>query len=84
MGEGGDLVGEGTATSCFGVATTALDFVFGGHVSYLGFFVTKDGFEVHFAELGLVGEDFATGFESGNLSVVCLGSGMCEKVVHLV
>ena len=64
MGEGGDLVGEGPTASCFGVGAASLDFVFGAEVAYFGVFVAEDGFEMHFPELGLVGEDFAAGFES--------------------
>ncbi len=39
--------------------------MFGAEVAYFGIFVAEDGLEVHFAQLGLVGEDFAARFESG-------------------
>lgn len=64
VGERGDLVGEGAAASCFGVGAAALDFVLCGEMGDFGVFVPEDGLEVHFAEFGLVGEDFASGFES--------------------
>ena len=78
------MIGEGPTASCFGVGPFTFYFVLRLKVSYFSIFVAEDGFEVEFAQFGLVEEYFAASLDAGNL-VSC---GRCEggsyQDLHLI